>query len=508
MKPSRMARRALCTVGGVLLAAALAVQACAAGANSFLQRFESEAGGLRLFGCALDDPAPEQFSASLGGEPLPIAGVSTVEQEQVPVTYYCLADISGSISAAQMQQEKDALYALCDALGENDTLVLGTLGNGLSASGFLSDPAEIRAAIDVLAPDRGEDTNLYAGIVESLAVLTSDVRVNPVRCLVILSDGEDDQTSGITRAEAESAVQASGVPVYTVATLRAGASASQIEFGKVLGSFARISVGGQHFVPETDGVPAAEAGRQIAAAVSAGLVLMVDTSAAPADRDELLLSVTYTAGDTQLTDTLTVYRSQLIAPAAPAEDPADSENAGGPAGEADPAPEKTGGVPLWAVALAALAVIACGLGVGAVQRKKRRQPEPQPQPEPEPKPEPKSEPKPEQPCGCPPPSYTVRLTAIGYQGIVHTVDLWEGKPCTLGRTPAANVVLDAADRRLSGVHCSLCCTRGVLAVRDNGSTNGTFVDGVPIRPQGAVPVADGHTLRAGSYEYRVSIQNY
>lgn len=488
----------------MLLAAALAVQACAAGTNSFLQRFESEAGGLRLFGCALDGAAPEQFSASLGGEPLPVAGVSTVEQEQVPVTYYCLADISGSISAAQMQQEKDVLYALCDALGENDTLVLGTLGNGLSASGFLSDPGEIRAAIDALAPDRGEDTNLYAGIVESLAVLASDVRVNPVRCLVILSDGEDDQTSGITRAEAESAVQTSGVPVYTVAVLRAGASAGQIEFGKVLGSFARGSVGGQHFAPETDGVPAAEAGRQIAAGVSGGLVLTVDTSAVTADRDELLLSVTYTAGDTQRTDTLTVYRSALIAPAAPAEDPAGSESAGQPAGGEEPAPEEPGGVPLWAAALVVLAVAACGVGVWAVLRKKRRQPEPQLQPEPQPEPQP----QPEQPCGCPAPSYTVRLTAIGYQGIVHTVDLWEGRPRTLGRTPAANKVLDAADRRLSGVHCSLCCTKGVLTVRDNGSTNGTFVDGVPIRQQGAVPVADGHTLRIGSYEYRVSIQNY
>ena len=502
MKPNRMARRALCAAGGMLLAAALAVQACAAGANSFLQRFESEAGQLRLFGCALDGAAPEQFSASLGGEPLPITGVSTVEQ-QVPVTYYCLADISGSISAAQMQQEKDVLYALCDALGENDTLVLGTLGNGLSVSGFLSDPDEIRAAIDALAPDRGEDTNLYAGIVESLAVLASDVRVNPVRCLVILSDGEDDQTSGITRAEAESAVQASGVPVYTVAALRAGASAAQIEFGKVLGSFARSSVGGQHFAPETDGVSAAEAGRQIAAAVSAGLVLTVDTSAVTADRDELLLSVTYTAGDTQWTDTLTVYRSALIAPAAPAEDPAGGESTGQPAGEEEPAPEKPGGVPLWAVALVAvvaLAAVGCGVGVWVMRRKKRQQPEPQPEPQPQP--------EPEQPCGCPATSYTVRLTAIGYQGLVHTMDLWEGEPRTLGRTPAANVVLDAADRRLSGVHCSLCCTKGVLTVRDNGSTNGTFVDGVPIRQQGAVPVADGHTLRVGSYEYRVSIQKY
>ena len=147
-----------------------------------------------------------------------------------------------------------------------------------------------------------------------------------------------------------------------------------------------------------------------------------------------------------------------------------------------------------------MAAVGCGVGGWVMRRKKRQQLEPQPEPQPQP--------DPEQPCGCPAPSSTVRLTAIGYQGLVHTMDLWEGEPRTLGRTPAANVVLDAADRRLSGVHCSLCCTKGVLTVRDNGSTNGTFVDGVPIRQQGAVPVADGHTLRVGSYEYRVSIQKY
>ena len=76
----------------------------------------------------------------------------------------------------------------------------------------------------------------------------------------------------------------------------------------------------------------------------------------------------------------------------------------------------------------------------------------------------------------------------------------------MGRTAKADIILDAEDRRLSGCHCSVICTGGVLTVKDLASTNGTFVNGVPIRQLGPTLVPSGATIRMGSYEYRVEIQ--
>ena len=76
----------------------------------------------------------------------------------------------------------------------------------------------------------------------------------------------------------------------------------------------------------------------------------------------------------------------------------------------------------------------------------------------------------------------------------------------MGRTAKASILLDAEDRRLSSRHCSVICADGVLTVKDLDSTNGTFVNGIPIRQLGPTLVPSGATIRMGSYEYRVDIQ--
>ena len=71
---------------------------------------------------------------------------------------------------------------------------------------------------------------------------------------------------------------------------------------------------------------------------------------------------------------------------------------------------------------------------------------------------------------------------------VKEVDLIGG-PFTVGRSPALQIFID--DASVSRAHAEIVTTGTDVAVRDLGSTNGTFVDGVRL---GAAPVP----LREGS----------
>lgn len=507
-------RRVIFTLFSTAFLLSVCLNAYAADQNYFLQQYRAAPGCLQLDCSALEGAKPEMFTAELGGQEIPVAALDTAEAENLATTVYCLVDISGSMHAEQMEYAQNVLRALAAQMGETDHLVIGTLGNQLTHSKLLSTKEEMEEAISALAADSHEDTNLYAGIVESLHFLTTDTGVDARRCLMILSDGEDDQKSGITQNEADKAVQASGVPVYTVATLRNAPTQAQQEYAKILGSFARLSTGGEHFAPQLDDLPAEQVAQRIWEHCKNGLVLTLDTSGFASAKDELLLRVTYTEGQTSYADTLTIYTKDLL----PAEQP-EPVSTPAPAAEAEP----QAGFPTVAVIIGILVVLAVVIvAVVLVQKRKKEAERAAAEKEAEEarrRQEEEERKKQEQQAAllagnsAEPPvqprtvqGYELLLTAIGYENIVRRLRLPEGKEQTVGRTDKADIVLDASDKRLSGVHCSLSCTNGILRVMDRRSTNGTSVNGVPTVPMGIVIVPNGSFLRMGSYEYRVEIK--
>lgn len=99
------------------------------------------------------------------------------------------------------------------------------------------------------------------------------------------------------------------------------------------------------------------------------------------------------------------------------------------------------------------------------------------------------------------------------------VELWLEEDCELklGRDKRSDLILNPHDSKLSGVHCLVKCHGAGLRVQDANSTNGTYVNNVPlpkpkvndghIHGDWSVLMQEGDTLRAGSYEYRVHFAN-
>lgn len=72
---------------------------------------------------------------------------------------------------------------------------------------------------------------------------------------------------------------------------------------------------------------------------------------------------------------------------------------------------------------------------------------------------------------------------------------------TLGRNPTNDFRVH--DATVSSFHCEIVVSEDSVLVRDLGSTNGTFIDGQPVREARLDP---GHILRLGSADLRLETQ--
>jgi pSer/pThr/pTyr-binding forkhead associated (FHA) protein len=74
----------------------------------------------------------------------------------------------------------------------------------------------------------------------------------------------------------------------------------------------------------------------------------------------------------------------------------------------------------------------------------------------------------------------------------------------VGRDPA-QCPIALTEPRVSGVHATLKFENGHLLVRDEGSNNGTYVNGTRIAAHAFTPVPSGAQLRFGPVEFSVRL---
>jgi pSer/pThr/pTyr-binding forkhead associated (FHA) protein len=87
---------------------------------------------------------------------------------------------------------------------------------------------------------------------------------------------------------------------------------------------------------------------------------------------------------------------------------------------------------------------------------------------------------------------------------------WVNKPYAFELMPGLNRIgrnptndFRIADASASSFHCEITLEPdGVVTVRDLASTNGTFIDGVPLLDG---PLKPGQTLRLGSAEFKLEV---
>lgn len=99
------------------------------------------------------------------------------------------------------------------------------------------------------------------------------------------------------------------------------------------------------------------------------------------------------------------------------------------------------------------------------------------------------------------PDVTLVLTKMDrLNNHVYMVDVYDTLIVGRSRSKAGLVLPD--DSRISGIHCSFRFSSNKLFITDLNSTNGTFVNGVPIRQE--YRLEKGDIILIGSTQFRVN----
>ncbi len=460
------------------------------------------------------------------------------------VSYKCVVDVSGSMSQERIDLAKDMIKAMAERKKPDDNIAITALGNDLVQSDYMTDPAAIAEKADILKLTH-DDTNLYYCIVEELKGMQTSPDVHEKKCLIIFSDGAEDQATGITREEAEKETEESHIPIFTIALLKKGYSSADEESAKILGSFSRLSSGGIHFAPDLGEGTVESIPTGIINKINNSYVLRESLKDIEVSGKEVVLKSTVTTDKGQsASDTINVPEGDVKLIQKEIEriekenepEPVEEEVEEETEAAAEVEEEQTiFGLPamtfyIIAAVLAVLLLITIMIIIFIINKRKSGKAEAGSGEDTDQDaavtmmgdPDggrtmgfgdmdesptvgmPGMDGSPTVGMSSPPAggsSLKVVLTRLG-KGETGTYKADVAGNFTIGRSASQSKLAFPDDTAMSGLHCTLSAKGKHLYIKDNNSTNGTFVNGVPVSGQFELDQDD--TILMGSYEYRVS----
>lgn len=454
----------------------------------------------------------ENLAITLGEEILPVTSMYTMAESEEGSTYQFIVDVSGSLKESQMTAIKEMLNGFVDNMGENDNASFMALGDELTTMPIVSDKDEMRAQIDLIEGSR-QDTNLYAGIVQALEILDTNSAVKLKRNLIIISDGQDDYIEGYTEEEVIKEIEESDVPVSTIAMLEDGASDARVAASKVLSSFARMSAGG---VSNTYGM-----GSTTEEIVNNIMTAQLNTKVVTASivdteypDNKVLMQVALDIADVGSTsDEIYLNSSDITSSLAEAAEAAEEED-----------DSEDDGIPIFIfLIIGGVTFFIIVVTVVLMNSRKKKQLEANADVGVQPDLEAEKTVGPVTPASASAdseskvvheevtkstqsekqPKVTMTFTKLGKD--TQTAKYLFESELVIGRKMTQSDIMFKGDPLLSGQHCSITMKNGNMYINDMGSTNGTFLNGIPVKYE--VPLNQDDVILLGSVEVRVSWNN-
>lgn len=509
-------RKVVMVIMSFVLIVTMTVPALAAAAGTFLmQEYDVSDETIILYGKRL--PENGTMTASAGSQVLERAGFSTLEQENIPVTVYCLVDTSTSQSEVFQERKKDILLTFSSLMAAEDNMVLNMMDASLNEGKPLSDKTARDTAIETLS-GQSWYTNLYDGMHQAMESLQTSTAYHTNRCLVVISDGHDDGRSTATAEKVLKQIQDAGIPVYTVILSEATVTQDELMHHE---RFAADSLGGLLVIPDREDISAAVAAQRIWENIKGASVIRLDAKELQERKTDQQILIRYETADTRYEDTVLVRAVDLKVPEETA--PVETTVPETIAETTVPEPKKQGGTVILIGGIAAAVLFVLGV-VLVVTRKKKPAEESTPAEE-------VADTDPVWEDGAAadsaksewgdswergnqelqktmPIADKLHVFAVGimHQEVATDFYLTQNIETTFGRTAKAEIILNDKDMKLSGVHGCFFWDGKMLLVRDMNSKNGTFVNEEMCHEKVWLRIEDGAILRAGNYEYRVSFR--
>lgn len=432
----------------------------------------------------------QQVSVSAGETDLTVDTVTAFSGSGRGVAYVFLADVSKSIQPQQYERLRQALGTWIGSLSGEDQAALLTFGSTVDVvQDFTSNIERLQTRVDSLRP-RDQNTRLHAGLVQALELgRRRDPDLPERRVIVVLSDGKDDVTGGMTAEEVRERMRVDRTPIYAIGYARPPMTDGKEAALDKLGTFARTS-GGQFIEAGAQSIPETfEDLRQRAEEVH---IAELHCTACDADGTVRPLRVQLTSGANTMTDGLRVRMQSTGS----SEGDGDSSSK-----ETDPNLTRNDSymqavaaffaeLPWWGYGIGALVLVALAVGIYFYVRREDEEPEPAPQPTP------KMKTKSPEPKGIP-----LHFETVGQQESgSHEARIADR--ILVGRSRDCDVVI-TDDQEASRQNSEIVREDGELYIRDLDSQNGTLVNGVPI--SGSYQLKDGDRILIGRTELRIEV---
>ncbi len=440
----------------------------------------------------IETPENAYVYASLDGDKLGTRNVQRFSDANDGMAYIFLIDVSGSLSSGQMSQLKTATKHWAENMDDADRMAVITLGNDVNIiQDFTNDEVAIENAVDGIS-NTDQRTQLYGGIEEAIKLAGRNDKDLPNRkAVLLLTDGVNDYAGGIGEEEILNKAKEENIPFYSLWT-PGGQSRTGETFLNTLSDVTNGTLYNLSSSTITDIYSMAYAQFQKA------FVIDFTYTASKANGEAHNLQLTVQSSEKEATDsTGCVLRKPTDSLATV---PIDAVAAPGNAEEG----RKMSFSPIMLIAIIVIVLILIALAVLVVAILSKQK---------------KETPKIRRPLG---PVYTPENSNIPIQkesapqppisvgGAEFTLTEVGGTTSKTGRVQDNNIIIGRGDdcglilqdSQVSNHHCRLSIEQSQWLVEDMGSTNGTFINGLPI--QNKTQVSSGDLIQLGSKEYRIS----
>jgi von Willebrand factor type A domain/FHA domain len=436
---------------------------------------------------------PGALKATFGEHPLTVTSLAPFDPATSGVAYIVLVDVSKSLGPREFAQVRAALGVLTDHLGPRDRMAIVTFGSRVQiVSDFTADRDALKSKIQGLAPTDNQ-TFLHLALRQAIDLgkrLDPDLPAR--RAAIVLTDGKDEG-SGITIDDVLADVRENRLPFYAIGFSRLPAP----ERARYFDLLKRLAIdSGGRFFEAANAVSIARAYADTRAAITGVLVARLNCPACAATGRIEHLQVTLNSGDRVLTDGIDLR----ILPAAT---PAPAAIPRTPPPPPRPLPWYRR-IPMWAyIAGGSLAMVAMAVLLLLFEhRRQKRKKAPQPSAEPVVA----LSPAVETPEPAPPPSPAVPLEFVVVRGQRPGTSyrLKLDRRAVIGTAADSDLRL-TSEPSIAAHQFELERSRGRIIIRDLSGSQGTSVNGVPLRAQ--YPIAHGDVISVGVTELRVLVSS-
>lgn len=444
------------------------------------------------------------------------------------VSYLVLVDVSGSVTQKDIANTKEILTNMVEMKTAADNMSIVEIRNEIVKTDFVSDNEILLEQIQTLERT-GEDTNLYLAVREALKIMNEEPACHNKKCLIIISDGMDDQKNGILFEDVRDAIKENNIPICTLAMPWGGSKSEEPD--KVMRSFTENAAGGIYVRYQDTELDNNLIAKSFAEFAYSGIVAEISLEGFEPNGSMVTLSVDLlnetapTEGDScQIpSHAISAVLVEEIIVELPEETVLEVENIESPDDNNQEELKWLYLLPLLlGIIVVAAVVIICirkkdvdtkedcmtdeVADVFPVSDNYMQQSEsvttagatsndhvydansetPTGDGEKE--------------CVTDNTPHYITLTEIGPMA-TRVLNMEFKSAITIGRKKSADFVI-SDDNQVSGIHCRLVMEQEQMYIEDLDSTNGTFLNGLPVTAKQQVKQED--TLHIGAYEYRIS----